>query len=110
MDKTVVINAKRDVTEPGWLAQIEAEGQGVYIGRNNSYAKPSRKRSKWYNPFKVGKDGTREECIAKYREYLLTKPDLLAQIEELRGKYLICWCAPEPCHGDILINLLHNGE
>ena len=24
-------------------------------------------------------------------------------IEELRGKDLVCWCAPLPCHADILL-------
>jgi len=24
---------------------------------------------------------------------------------ELRGKDLICWCAPLPCHADILLEL-----
>ena len=27
--------------------------------------------SKWANPFKIGRDGTRDEVIAKYRAWLL---------------------------------------
>ena len=67
----------------------------IYIGR------PSR----WGNPFKVGRDGTREEVIAKYRTYVLSRPDLVAVLPELQGKVLGCWCAPEPCHGDVLAEL-----
>ena len=69
----------------------------VYIGRP----------SKWGNPFTIGKDGTRKEVIAKYRKWILTQPELLRHLEELRGKTLGCWCSPLACHGDVLIELLH---
>jgi hypothetical protein len=75
----------------------------VYIGRGNGRA--GLKRSKWANPFKVGKDGSRDEVIAQYRAYLDEHPDLLRAIPELVGKRLGCWCAPESCHGDVLAAL-----
>lgn len=58
--------------------------------------------SKWGNPFVVGKDGTRDEVIAKYEAWLDDRPDLLAALPELKGKVLGCWCAPRACHGDVL--------
>jgi hypothetical protein len=59
--------------------------------------------SKWGNPFVVGKDGTREEVIQKYEEWVYTKPLLIAMAKkELKNKILGCWCAPKRCHGDIL--------
>ena len=67
------------------------------------------RRSKWGNPFHVGKDGTREEVIAKYRDYIQTRPDLLAALPELRGKTLGGWCKPLACHGDVLVELLEGG-
>jgi hypothetical protein len=67
----------------------------VYIGRP----------SKWGNPFVIGRDGTRDEVIAKYQAYVLGKPALLAALPELRGKDLVCWCAPCACHGDVLLAL-----
>lgn len=71
----------------------------VYIGRP----------SKWGNPFIIGKDGTREEVIAKYRAWILDQPDLLASLHELRGRRLGCWCKHPykevPCHGDVLAQL-----
>lgn len=60
----------------------------------------------WGNPFLIGRDGTRAEVIEKYREWILTQPHLLAQLPMLRGKRLGCYCAPAPCHGDILIELI----
>ena len=60
------------------------------------------KASVWGNPFKLGKDGTREEIMAKFRAWLPTQPELMRRLPELKGKVLGCWCAPEACHGDIL--------
>ncbi len=67
----------------------------VYIGRP----------SKWGNPFVIGRDGTREEVMKKYRNWILRTPRLLADIGELRGKVLGCWCKPLACHGDVLSEL-----
>ena len=68
------------------------------------------KASVWVNPFQIGRDGTRNEVIAKYRAYLQTRPDLLGRLDELRGKRLACWCAPESCHGDVLAELAERKE
>lgn len=70
----------------------------IYIGRG----------SIWGNPFVVGKDGTREECVAKYEQYLLTRSDLLLQLPVLTGKDLVCYCAPKLCHGDVLLKYANN--
>jgi hypothetical protein len=67
----------------------------VYIGRP----------SKWGNPFLIGRDGTRAEVVARYRAWVCEQPALLAALPELRGRDLVCWCAPEACHGDVLIEL-----
>jgi hypothetical protein len=36
----------------------------------------------------IGKDGTREEVIVKYRAWLLGNPELLKKLPELKGKVL----------------------
>jgi hypothetical protein len=72
----------------------------VFIGR------PSR----WGNPFTIGKDGTREEVIAGYRKHLweqLADPEneeLRQAVRDLDERTLVCYCAPKPCHGDILVD------
>ena len=77
----------------------------VYVGRP----------SKWGNPFKIhkGKTGlelhltTREEVITRYCKWI-TKEEgkyLLLRLGELKGKDLVCWCSPLPCHADILLEL-----
>jgi hypothetical protein len=72
----------------------------VYVGRP----------SKWGNPFVIGKDGTRDQVIAKYRDWLVSRPKLLGALHELRGKDLVCWCAPNRCHADVLLDMANDDE
>jgi len=67
----------------------------VYVGRP----------SKWGNPFVIGRDGSRDEVIARYRAWIVRQPALMAALPELRAKSLICWCSPNRCHADVLIEL-----
>lgn len=62
----------------------------------------------WGNPYKIGKHGTREEVIALYRKYLELSPALMAAIPALKGQRLGCYCWPEACHGDVLVELAEN--
>ena len=77
----------------------------------------------WGNPFKVGRDGTRAECVDYYKTLLaglicLTCfPSINDQrqslrwvaknINNLKGKNLACWCRLDgkPCHADVLLRL-----
>ncbi len=58
--------------------------------------------SKWGNPFVIEVDGDRREVIWKFEKYLLASP-LMNDLDELRGKDLVCFCAPEQCHADSLL-------
>lgn len=75
----------------------DAPDGAVFIGRPGPYG----------NAFVIGRDGDREEVIAKHRAQLLDDVDgtLDHMLKQLRGKDLICFCAPAPCHGDTLIEL-----
>jgi hypothetical protein len=69
----------------------------IYVGRPSPFG----------NPFEIGRDGTREEVIQKYREYFLANEFLkkLAR-DSLVGKTLCCFCAPLPCHADVIVEYL----
>jgi hypothetical protein len=59
--------------------------------------------SKWGNPFVIGRDGDRDTVIRKFESWLWSQPVLVAAVKaELRGKDLVCYCTPAPCHGDVL--------
>ena len=78
--------------------------KGEYIGRPSPLG----------NPFMIGRDGSRPEVIAKYREWLhpqldeskpspvLNEMNRLTDLHEAGNLNLICWCAPKECHGDVL--------
>lgn len=71
----------------------------VYVGRP----------SKWGNPFIVGRHGNRTEVIAMYETYMNEHPELCRDaMNELHGKSLVCWCAPKPCHADVLIRIANS--
>lgn len=82
--------------------------QFVYIGRDNGRKK--LKGSKWFNPFKIGPKWDRMKVLSLYNTYIRSLPMLLADLGELEGKTLVCWCKPEDCHGDILEELLAERE
>ena len=68
-------------------------------------ARPSR----WGNPFRVGTDGDREQCVDRFcraldhRELDFTVDDVR---RDLAGHDLACWCPlDEPCHADVLLDV-----
>ncbi len=75
----------------------------VYIGRPSIWGNPYTHQARTQAKFVVA---TRDEAIEKYEVYIRSTPELLRRLPELRGKRLGCWCAPFPCHGDVLVKLL----
>lgn len=65
--------------------------------------------TKWGNPYPVPKGYDRvadpERILERYEEHVRSRPDLVEALPELRGKVLGCWCAPQRCHGDVLVRL-----
>lgn len=77
----------------------------VYIGRGSKWGNPFSHLEKSKAQFKVD---TREEAISKYKDWIMEQPQLLADLHELKGKILCCYCKPASCHGDILSDLADN--
>ena len=68
------------------------------------------RRTKWGNPFAMRGPGDRGRVIAAYRNWMLRRiaaggvsREMLR--DEIAGRPLACWCAPLPCHGDVLAEL-----
>ena len=116
-----VVNCKVEfIRKEGYnnLKEWVANPQNVYVGRAGVvFVKEGDKQERFpktaslfCNPFKVGKDGTREEVVAKFRSYLQHKIQNEEGFKEelllLKGKKLGCWCKPEACHGDVLVELM----
>jgi hypothetical protein len=63
--------------------------------------------SEWANPYRWTDYGA--QSLSLYRSYLehrLREPACRARFLALAGKRLGCWCAPAPCHADILADTL----
>ena len=92
------------------VVDVRLDDYDVYIGRGGPFLGRQWPHSRWANPFVVGRDGSREEVVARYERYVRETPELLAALPELDGKVLGCWCkksGPEtPCHGDALVRLV----
>jgi hypothetical protein len=88
------------------VVHFKKDDYDIYIGRlpNNEY-------NKWAYPKELREtfpEGTpRQEIIDAYEDYLLSKPELMKDLHELKYKTLGCWCknkggGGKSCHGDIL--------
>lgn len=110
---TEVVNVKVKYIRPAYhnLADWTDDPANTYIGRRgivfiNGKRFPEQD-SPFANPYKIGKGNTREDVLAQYKVYIERKiANKEVDLEQLRGQKLGCWCKPDPCHCDILIELL----
>lgn len=86
------------------VVNLHKEKYTHYIGRGSIFG----------NPFKIDKNGTREEVIAMYEQYtrdmLEDRKDcfcpLRKAIYDLSADAVLgCYCKPKACHGDIIIKI-----
>lgn len=67
--------------------------------------------TKWGNPIRLEDERDRAKVLSEYEAWLDTQPELKAQARaELRGKHLVCWCAPKACHADILMKAANDPD
>ena len=108
----------------GW----EAPGGAKYVGRGTRWGNPFTVTDCIESAFATTKDEARRVCTEQFGQWLAGElaggpgPDgtpcsrgarnrIRADIEELRGRELMCWCPlPEPgqpdhCHGAVLLAL-----
>jgi Domain of unknown function (DUF4326) len=107
--ETTLCNVRVKYLRPKYdnLKEWIEDENNVYIGRKgivfvNGVRYP-KENSVWHNPFKG------EGCIDRFRVYILEKlkdKDLLTELIKLKGKNLGCWCHPEPCHGNVVMEII----
>lgn len=103
----------RQVGEATVIDLVVAASSFVVHSRHSKYDIYIGRPSKWGNPFShlqntlaEFKVDTRNEAISRYSDWIKNQPDMIAMAKkELKGKVLGCWCAPLPCHGDILFKI-----
>lgn len=78
-------------------------GHGEYIGRPSILG----------NPFEMEDESQRAAVISQFRSWLWNKiklqdPVVLGELQRLKAiadngdLVLVCWCAPLPCHADVI--------
>jgi hypothetical protein len=87
-----------------------APPDAVYVGRPTSWGNPFNVASEHIGPYEepLGVFFTRERAIEEYRAWMAadSQEPLRQQARRtLRGKHLVCWCAPLPCHADVLLEI-----
>lgn len=117
-----VVNCKVKYIRPKYdnLKIWMEDNNNIYVGRagvvfikkeDGEKERFPKIQSIFANPFKIGKDGSRDDVLEKYRKYIIKKLDndisLQEELLNLKGKNLGCWCAPEPCHANILLELIN---
>jgi hypothetical protein len=83
---TTIVNLKRDKCE-------------IRIDRKSIFG----------NPYVIGRDGTREEVIEKYRVWFYKKlkdSSFRDRVLALKDHILGCWCKPDDCHGNVIVEYL----
>lgn len=87
------------MSAPGVVVHCKRSAYDVLVDRTTPFG----------NPFIINARDTRADVIAKFERYARARirqdKAWAAQVLELRGRVLGCWCAPKPCHGDVLLQL-----
>jgi Domain of unknown function (DUF4326) len=71
------------------------------------------RRTEFGNEFIIGRDGSRDEVIAKFEKAERARqaaPGAAGEarrrkVRAMHGRRLFCWCDPEPCHGHVYAQL-----
>lgn len=72
----------------------------IYIGRGSYYG----------NEFVIGIHGDRDQVCDMYEEKKMKDPEFVKIVKQnLKGKNLVCYCAPKRCHGNFLLKLANEG-
>lgn len=116
-----VVNVKVANIRPIYnnLSDWMKDDNNVYIGRKGVVFIDGKrfppKDSIWCNPYKISEQLDRNEVLRLYEAYIRKRIEsknkvdgktYLEHLSLLKGANLGCWCAPEPCHGDILVSLI----
>ena len=104
------------------VVNLTRSSYDVYIGRRVpkkarvgiKQRVPDDQNGYFGNPFHIGRDGTREQVIEKFRTWfdnrIVADPAYRRRVLALRGKRLGCFCKPLDCHGDIIAEWVNAQE
>ena len=85
----------------------------IQLSRRKGWRMPANtvkvcRPGKWGNPFRACADRDAADAVYAYEWWIREQGGkaLLAELSELKGKDLACWCPlDQPCHADVLLEL-----
>ena len=97
-DENVLVNLT-DVNIEDWVK----DPNNFYIGRDNGNVKGSI----FQNPYSLN-DYDRKTAISMYKDHIMSSPEIWNEVvPQLNHKTLGCFCWPEQCHGNVLLDILN---
>ncbi|MFF5990246.1 DUF4326 domain-containing protein [Prauserella flavalba] len=101
--RSVAVNVRKSGPHKHLVPWLVDHDLIVYIGHSGN--RHSWPQSDFANPFVKEARTDRKAMVRHYREWLKGRPELIQRLRdgELSGRALGCWCAPEPCHADVLL-------
>lgn len=110
--QVLVVNARA-------LDRLPGDYSRIYVGRGTSY-KPEYGAdfSVLGNPFTLASGYSRDEAVDAYADRAATRPPLVVRraMDVLRQRMvderlaLVCFCAPQRCHADVIKTQLEGGR
>lgn len=97
---------------------LEVPVKEYYIGRGSFLGNPYTSKN-LEDTKALFQCDSKEESLSKYKEYLLEKissedKDICKMLDDIEtasaegNAYLICYCKPKKCHGDIVKEIIDN--
>jgi hypothetical protein len=89
-----------------WAEVLAQYPDAVYVGRENKGK--GLVGGPLQNPFRLGKEEERGSTLTRYRAHLWAKiqekdEEVLAALKRIGpDTTLVCWCAPLPCHAEVV--------
>jgi hypothetical protein len=100
---TYIMQPTTEAERKQWAHLVVHKKRGpydVYVGRP----------TKWGNPYHLNCEGSRDNVCDRHEAHVSGNPELVAQLHELKGKVLACWCSPKRCHAHTLAALANRAD
>ncbi|MCP2259680.1 protein of unknown function (DUF4326) [Streptoalloteichus tenebrarius] len=105
----VVVNVRRSGPHGRLVPWLVEHDLITYVG--HAGPRHSWPDSDFASPFVKEAKTDREAMVRHYREWLAEHRELERRARtELKGRALGCWCAPQPCHADVLAELVERAR
>ncbi len=84
----------------------DVPADAVYIGRPSQFGNPYSHMNGTIASYKVSTREIAVDCYTNHAGIRVMQDSAFREaVKALHGKDLVCWCAPQDCHGRILLQI-----